>query len=46
VNPGNDVLVVRRGGRERLIPMIDRVIGSVDLERGRITIHPIDGLLD
>ncbi|HSD11052.1 MAG TPA: ribosome maturation factor RimM [Candidatus Binatia bacterium] len=43
---GNDVLVVRGSGRERLIPMIDQAVGEVDLEGGRIVVHPLEGLLD
>ena len=45
-NPGNDVLVVRGGGKERLIPMVDRVVRSVDVPGGQIVVEPIDGLLD
>jgi 16S rRNA processing protein RimM len=43
---GNHVLVVRDGGRERLIPLIDRVVREIDLAARRIVVHPIDGLLD
>lgn len=41
----NDVYVVpgRRG--EILIPAIEDVVKEVDLERGRITVHVIEGLL-
>jgi len=42
----NDVLVVRGGGEEHLIPMIDRVVVCVDLEDRRIVVHPVTGLLD
>jgi 16S rRNA processing protein RimM len=42
----NDVLVVSGGEGERLIPMIDRVVAAVDLEKRRIVVHPVEGLLD
>jgi len=42
----NDVLVVRDGAREVLIPVIADVIRTVDLEHGRVVIEPIPGLLD
>jgi|SRR5258706_5665903 len=45
-NPGNDVLVVRDAGKERLFPMVDRVVRSVDVPGRRIVVDPIDGLLD
>ena len=43
---GNDVLVVRDGAREHLIPVIADVIRRVDLAAGRIVIDPIEGLLE
>ncbi len=43
---GNDVLVVRGSGKERLIPMIDRTVREIALDVGRIVVHPIEGLLD
>jgi 16S rRNA processing protein RimM len=43
---GNDVLVVRDGAREHLIPVIADVIRKVDLDAGRVTIEPIAGLLE
>ena len=45
-NPGQDVLVVRGSGRERMIPMVDGLVRSVDLAERRIVVRPIDGLLD
>ncbi len=42
----NEVLVVRDGSRERLIPMIADVVRRVDLADHRIVIEPIAGLLD
>ena len=43
---GNDVLVVRDGSKERMIPMVDRLIGDIDLDRRTIVVHAIEGLLD
>lgn len=45
-NPGNDVLVVRDARKERLFPMVDAVVRSVDVASRRIVVDPIDGLLD
>ncbi len=42
----NDVLVVRQGRRECLIPMIEEVVSEVDLERGVLVINPMPGLLE
>ncbi len=42
----NEVLVVGRGQREWLLPVVSEVIAEVDLERRAITIHPIAGLID
>lgn len=41
----NDVIVVR-GDREYLIPMIEEVVIEVDLEAGLMFIDPIPGLLE
>ncbi len=41
----NDVLVVR-GEREVLVPVIADVVKSIDLEARRITIEAVPGLLD
>jgi 16S rRNA processing protein RimM len=43
---GSEVLVVDGGDRERLVPLVDRVVEAVDLARGTIVIHVIDGLFD
>lgn len=43
--PGNDVYVVRWGGREVLVPAIKDVVREVDLEAGLIKIEVIEGLL-
>ena len=43
---GNDLLVVTGGGKERLIPMVDRMVTAIDLGRRRIIVHPVPGLFD
>ena len=43
----NDVYVVeRQGGKELLLPAIKDCILAVDLEKGIMTVHVLDGLLD
>ena len=44
--PANDVLVVKNGDRDHLIPMIADVIKKIDRESQQIIIEVIDGLLD
>jgi 16S rRNA processing protein RimM len=41
----NDVLVVR-GKKECLIPMIEEVVSEIDIEAGTIIIDPLPGLLE
>ena len=41
----NDTYIVSGDGEEFLIPAIEDVIKSIDLERGRVVIEPIEGLL-
>jgi 16S rRNA processing protein RimM len=43
---GNDLLVVNAGEKERLVPMVDRMVTAVDLARRRIVVHPVPGLFD
>jgi 16S rRNA processing protein RimM len=43
--PANDVYVVSRDGKEILLPVIDEVIRSVDLDEGRMVIHLMEGLV-
>lgn len=45
-NGANEVLVVRDGTREHLIPLIADVVRTVDVAGGRMVIDPIPGLLD
>ena len=42
----NEVLVVRDGAREYLIPLIADVVRSIDLADRRVVIEPLDGLLE
>ena len=46
--PANDVYVINRqeDGQEFLIPAIDDIILDVDLERKKMIIFPMEGLLD
>jgi 16S rRNA processing protein RimM len=44
--PAHDVLVVRGGGREYLIPAVEAIVKEVDLEAGRVRIDPPAGLLE
>jgi 16S rRNA processing protein RimM len=41
----NDVYVVTTEDGEALIPSIEDVVKSVDLDAGRVTVEPIEGLL-
>ena len=42
----NDVYVVRDDKKELLLPMIDTVVKTVDLEAGKLIFHPVEGLLE
>ncbi|MBI3610556.1 MAG: 16S rRNA processing protein RimM [Nitrospirae bacterium] len=42
----NDVLVVRDGKQERLIPAIKTVVIEVDLKRKRLVVRPMEGLFE
>jgi 16S rRNA processing protein RimM len=42
----SEVLVVRDGERELLVPAIEDVIKSMDLKERRVVIEPVPGLLD
>ena len=42
----NDVYVVGTGAQEILIPAIEDVVKSIDVEAGKMTVHLIPGLID
>jgi 16S rRNA processing protein RimM len=42
----SDICVVRAGGQEYLIPLVDDVVKRIDREHRRIVIEPLPGLLD
>ncbi len=42
----NDIYVVRKGEKEVYIPASTEVIADIDLDHKRITISPMEGLLD
>ena len=42
----NDVYVVRGDGKEWLVPMIDSVVQSIDLEEGKLIFHCVEGLFE
>ena len=42
----NDVYVVRDEGKEWLIPMIDSVVKAIDLEKGKLIFHCVEGLFE
>lgn len=48
LNPGaNDVWVVNReNGKDVLVPYIEDVVKAVDIEQAKVTIEPMEGLLD
>lgn len=43
---GNDVYVVKSGNREILIPATTEVVLRIDKEARRMTVRPLEGLLD
>ena len=42
----NDVYVVREDGKEWLVPMIDSVVQSIDLEQSKLIFHCVEGLFE
>lgn len=48
VDPGNfqDLLVVHHGDVERLLPLIDQFVTSIDIDEGVIVVDPPEGLPD
>lgn len=44
--PGNDVLVIDRGGKEVLVPLVSEFIREINTDEKRIVVTPIEGMLD
>jgi 16S rRNA processing protein RimM len=44
-NPAQDLLVVRTGTGDRLVPFVEALVPEVDLDARRIVVNPIPGLL-
>ena len=44
--PANDVYVVTKGKKEHLIPATLEVVRKIDLEKGRMIISPLEGMLE
>ena len=42
----NDIYVVRNGDQEWMLPMIDSVVKSIDLEQKKLIFHRIEGLIE
>jgi len=42
----NDIYVVKKGETEIYIPAVHEVVTEIDLENGKMTISPMEGLLD
>ena len=42
----NDVWQVTNGGKDYLVPVIDDVVNSVDIDNGKIEITPLKGIFD
>ncbi|QNO16384.1 ribosome maturation factor RimM [Alkalicella caledoniensis] len=42
----NDVYVIKNGSKEVLIPAIRQVVSKVDIDNKKITITPLEGLLE
>lgn len=44
--PANDLLVVREGRRDVLVPAVGEILRQVDLDRGTVWIDPPEGLIE
>lgn len=45
--PGGELLVVRTDtGRELLVPFVSEIVPEVNLDAGRVVVHPPEGLFD
>ncbi len=43
---GQDLLIVNHQGREVMVPFVEPIVVEVDVEAGKVTIDPPEGLLD
>jgi 16S rRNA processing protein RimM len=43
---GNDVYMVRAGGKEYLIPAVEDIVTDINIVEGTMTVDPPEGLLD
>ena len=45
---GHDILVIESpdGGREFLVPFVDRFVAQVDMDESVVTVSPVEGLFD
>jgi 16S rRNA processing protein RimM len=43
---GTDIYVIKKGEKEAYIPAVHEVIKEIDLENGKMTISPMEGMLD
>jgi 16S rRNA processing protein RimM len=44
--PAQDLLIVRSGGREVLVPFVSAIVPEVDVEAGTLTVTPPPGLFE
>ncbi len=44
--PGTDLLVIKAGDREVLVPFVRELVPTVDVAGGRVVVDPPEGLLD
>ena len=45
-NGANDVMVVREGRREILVPVIEDIVKSIDLDSRRVVVESVPGLIE
>lgn len=45
-NPANDILIIKDGEKEHLIPLVDDFVTFFDFENKQVTINLIEGLID
>jgi 16S rRNA processing protein RimM len=43
---GGEILVVANEGREYMIPFVDEMVDTAEIASRRVTIYPVDGLLE